>query len=96
MITNVGCAGVEHSIRNCPYTVNNNCSGEIAGVICYEGIYNLLYSHLSPFSAPFYNISLSNKGKSSSLEGNVYLEGNPICDDLWDRTDATVACKMLG
>merc|ERR1719318_533772 len=34
MITNVGCAGVEHSIRNCP--------GEIAGVICYEvPVYNI-------------------------------------------------------
>jgi len=82
MITNVGCAGVEHSLRDCPYTVNNNCSGELAGVVCYQ--------------VPRYSISLNYHGRSSKLEGNVFLNGHPICDDLWDRTDATIACKMIG
>ena len=26
-------------------------------------------------------------------KGNVYLDGNPICDDGWTKEDATVACR---
>jgi len=28
--------------------------------------------------------------------GSVYIEGRPICDDEWETSDATVACRMLG
>ena len=36
------------------------------------------------------------KGGSSPMEGNVFVNGKPVCDDLWDDDDATVACRMLG
>ena len=29
-------------------------------------------------------------------EGNVYIDGKPICDDGWDKNAAIVACRMLG
>ena len=35
-------------------------------------------------------------GGSVINEGNIYFMGRPICDDLWDNNDATVACRMLG
>ena len=30
------------------------------------------------------------------MEGNVYVNGRPVCDDYWSQSDATVICKMLG
>jgi len=35
-------------------------------------------------------------GGSSDNEGNVYLNGQPICDDNWDHNDANVVCRKLG
>ena len=96
MITNVGCAGVEHSLRDCPYTVNNNCSACRGGLLSRLVIVVVDVFKLSIFSVPRYSISLNYHGRSSKLEGNVYLNGHPLCDDLWDRTDATIACKMIG
>ena len=36
------------------------------------------------------------RGGSVINEGNIYLNGQPICDDYWENNDATVACRMLG
>jgi len=36
------------------------------------------------------------RGGSSSNEGNLFINGAPVCDDGWDNNDATVACRMLG
>ena len=36
------------------------------------------------------------QGGSFPSEGNVFVNGKPVCDDLWDNNDATVACRMLG
>merc|ERR1712002_813480 len=35
-------------------------------------------------------------GGYSEREGNVLVNGQPICDDSWDMDDANVACRMLG
>lgn len=36
------------------------------------------------------------RGGSVPPEGNVFLNGKPVCDDKWDKKSATVACRMLG
>ena len=41
-----------------------------------------------------YKIEL--RGGSNRKEGNVFINGKPVCDDMWDKNDATVACRMLG
>ena len=35
-------------------------------------------------------------GGSGPGEGNVFLDGSPVCDDGWGSPDATVACRMAG
>ena len=37
------------------------------------------------------------KGRAFTDEyTTVYLDGKPICDDLWDIEDGHVICKMMG
>ena len=35
-------------------------------------------------------------GGSSSTEGNVFIDGFPVCDDAWDECDGEVVCRQLG
>ena len=35
-------------------------------------------------------------GGSSPSEGNVLVNGRPVCDDYWSDENAGVICKMLG
>jgi len=30
------------------------------------------------------------------MYGNVFYNGQPVCDDEWDDDDAKVVCKMMG
>jgi hypothetical protein len=36
------------------------------------------------------------RGGGVATEGNVYVNGRPVCDDFWDLSDAVVVCRMLG
>merc|ERR1712115_410158 len=36
------------------------------------------------------------KGGNRPGEGNVFVNGEPVCDDGWEDVDARVACRMLG
>merc|ERR1719326_2435436 len=33
---------------------------------------------------------------ATASEGNLFYNGEPVCDDYWDNTDAGVACRELG
>ena len=41
-------------------------------------------------------VTVSLEGGSSSNEGNLLINSQPVCDDDWDDNDAAVACRMLG
>ena len=41
-------------------------------------------------------VKIELRGGSHHTEGNVFVNGKPVCDDMWDEKDATVACRMLG
>ena len=40
--------------------------------------------------------AVSLQGGPTAYEGNLFIKGEPVCDDGWDENDANVACRMLG
>jgi len=77
----VVCEGNELNIRACNYRHIDNCgASEAAGVICGT-------------SGPS---QVTLVGGSHPGEGNVIINGRPVCDDLWDKRDADVVCRMIG
>ena len=36
------------------------------------------------------------RGSIRRGEGNVFVNGKPVCDNNWDRKDGEVVCKQLG
>ena len=36
------------------------------------------------------------RGGSLPSEGNVYVNGAPVCDLGWGKEEAAVVCRMLG
>ena len=38
---------------------------------------------------------LSLRGGDTENEGNIYVNGSPVCDDSWEDVDAKVACRSV-
>eukprot|EP00092_Neocalanus_flemingeri_P004902 GFUD01005275.1.p1 GENE.GFUD01005275.1~~GFUD01005275.1.p1 ORF type:complete len:623 (-),score=158.43 GFUD01005275.1:144-2012(-) len=45
---------------------------------------------------PSIELRKNNESVPNASEGNVYIDGKPVCDDGWDKKAARVACRMLG
>ena len=35
-------------------------------------------------------------GGEGEMQGNVYVDGKPVCDDNWNENAGKVACRQLG
>jgi len=91
---NVACTGNEASFVDCPHVTEDNCGGhEGLGVICSNGDEG---SGL-PVTDDLPVMELV--GGSGPHEGNILLNGQPICDDgytSYGPQNAQVLCRMLG
>ena len=43
----------------------------------------------------FNTSSVELRGGSAAGEGNVFVDGLGVCDDLWEQVDAQVLCRFL-
>ena len=102
------CSGSEASLFECRHKTQDNCGrGEGAGVRCRGmawHVINIIFKKLNTVGSitAAADVSSGNsaklelKGGSNSREGNVFVNGKPVCDDNWGREEAIVACGMLG
>ena len=92
------CQGTERSVSECAHQspVSNCLKWEGAHVEC-------LQFHVPPTTttAPSSDCGgdcnvICLKGGSTCHEGNVFVRGQPVCDDNWGMEDAKVVCRQLG
>ncbi|XP_072051705.1 scavenger receptor cysteine-rich domain-containing protein DMBT1-like [Amphiura filiformis] len=79
-IGNVQCSGVEDALSDCLYKVGSEM-GICYGYACVKCTPKVRL------------IGTSNQGR---LQVYINQEWGSVCDDLWDNTDAEVACQELG
>jgi deleted-in-malignant-brain-tumors protein 1 len=89
-MTEVKCVGDEASLINCSFKqANIKCSSsEGAGVICRP-------KEEAPVELAINTLALVN-GSAGPHEGNLLVNGRPLCDDSWSIEDARVVCRSLG
>lgn len=85
------------SQRHTPTTIRSQGKAELN---CINGVSSAplqLYRQEqtpSDSAKPVYDLRL--EGSTKENEGNVILEGNPICGSIWGQREAAVVCRMLG
>jgi len=88
---NVECTGTEQRLRMCHHSKSDDCDrNEGAGVTCDND---------EPIEIPEPCRAAGKVcllGGKDASEGNVYIEGKPVCDDGWSFADAHVTCISLG
>ena len=76
---------------------NDNCgSREGAGAICTNSIMTTQRPRRTTKTKTTTASTTELRGGSSPNQGNLFVNGKPVCDDYWDNNDAIVACRMLG
>ena len=89
ILDNVECTGNENSLFECPHVKEDDCGpSEGAGAVCVNTTTTIPPVTLTPPTVEL-------RGGPTSLEGNLFLNSKPVCDDGWGLNDANVACKML-
>ena len=99
--TNFYCQGDELTLGNCSHKEDGECSEDRGvGAVCSNQddtngnfIYMNGYEKITKRCLAA-NVTLVNG--QGSHEGNVFVNGMPVCDDYWDLKDAWVVCKQLG
>ena len=95
----VRCVGNETTLLDCPHTTQENCGpNEGAGVICGVGKPHFCWELNVPryFCVDRKTAELTLVGGSGPHEGNIHVDGLPVCDDHHNANNALVICRFVG
>ena len=93
----VNCNGSEDTLFDCRYNPKDDCAtSEGAGAICTNSTTTTSTTSTTTASTTTTAQTTELWGGSFPYEGNLFVNGKPVCDDGWDNNDALVACRMLG
>jgi len=86
---NVRCRGNETDLTDCYHKTGDDCDGtEAAGVVCAEDGLDIPDDCREEDKLCLVG--------GTSVSGNVYYGGHPVCHNGWDFPDANVVCRALG